>query len=421
MSNKAAVNMVLTPDDGYEIVTGYREAEEILRRGNDFAAQGGRGAEAVEFVRDTLIDLDGDAHFELRRLLAHAVSPRNLTAYEATIRNIVGQYVSAQVAAVAAGASESTDLIELLRRIFWHLGATMIGVDGVDDPERLSLLEQIVVPSLEGVTILFSLKDHGEVAEIARENVRRFRVEFYNASRDRRRALLDLAERGEISRSDVPDDVLTLLLESGTYDDETILRQCVVMMGASTSSTVNVTCHALAELEAWLRLHPGDAARLADPAFIASVVNETIRVHRTGSPYLLRRAKRDVVLDTTGRRIPAGAEVALDLRLASQDTSVFGADAGEFDPNRVVGAHRAKGYGLGFGSGPHVCLAKRMIVNEGAASSAPRLIDIVVMSLLEAGVRVDPGLAPLREPHGADRFRHFPVRVGVTVSGGEGA
>jgi cytochrome P450 len=414
MEGARGTQLVLTPEDGYTIVSAYREAEEILRRQDVFVAQGGRGEQAVEFVHDTLIDLDGEAHAVQRRLLTKAVSPGNISKYEVILDHAVDRHLGECTARQPDDGSAVTfDLVEFSRRIFWHFGARMVGIDDIDGQDRLDRLEALAVPALEGVTVLFSLKDHDEVVRVAREASAQFRNEFYLASRDRRLGMLERIAFGGLDESELPADMLSLLLRAhpDSAHDAAVMRQCLVVLGASVSSTVSLLCHGLAELEAWLKAHPEDTGRIQDHRFIARLMDETIRLHRTGSPYTTRRATAEVTLVATGRRIAQDAQVAVDLRQVSRDPVVFGADADRFNLDREVSDHRAKGYGLGFGAGPHICLAKRMIVSDHADQSGPRILDLVLARLLRAGVWLDPDDSAIREPHGADRFSYFPVAI----------
>ena len=397
----------LTTDEGYVVVDAYHEIAEVLRRQKEFVAQGGRGADATEFVHDTLVDLDGAEHAAQRRLLTKVVSPSLLRGYERSLSEALEGYLAEYRAAGAGQDVVRFDLVELARRTFWHLGARMVGIDDVEEPDRLRRLQEVVIPAGEGVTVLFSRKDHGEVVGSARAAVEAFRREFYLPSRRRRHELLARPDRAD----ELPTDMLTLLLRAHPEPehDEAVMRQCLVVVGASVSSTVSITCHAMAEHTAWLKAHPEDLPHATSDAFLARVVNETIRLHRTGSPYLIRTATEDAELRTSGRVIRKGTAVALDLRRASRDRAIFGEDADVFDPYRAVHDRRARGYGLGFGSGPHVCLAKRMIVADEANAENSRLLDSILRTLLRAGVRRDPDSPPVAEPHGADRFASFPV------------
>jgi cytochrome P450 len=392
---------------GYLVLDRYLEVEEVLRRQDEFVAVGNRGELAQEFLRDTLIDLDGEAHYAQRRLLAKTMTDSRAVDYAELIRATLDAELAPYEALAASGRSARFDLVVVARHIFWRLGALMVGVDGVDVPERLERLEALVGPAGEGITVLFSQRDPDVVMSRARQAAADFRHEFYEPSRDRRRALLARATADEL-----PTDMLTLMLQAHpdpAFDDQ-VYRQALQALSASVGNTVGVTCHGLVEIRTWLAEDEPDT-RAVSRTWLAGAVDETIRVHRTGNPYLIRRSLTDTELRSTGRTIPIGTAVAMNIRSTNRDPEMFGADPERFDPGRATTRARVKGYGLGFGTGPHVCLAKRLIVNDVANDERPRLVDTVLARLLQLGVTVDPESPVVPEAHGAERFESFPVRL----------
>jgi cytochrome P450 len=391
----------------WEIITSYREAEEILRRSSEFLAEGGRGVEAAEFVHDTLIDLDGRDHLMHRRLLTRVTASARIRHYQSEMLDTsVDDCLDACRQASADSRPVALNLVDLARRVFWQLGAQIIGIDDVTEPEAVELLERTVLPFGEAAVVLFSLKDHDTVVRAARDAKEEFRRIFYEPSRNRRQNLLTESS----SETEVPDDVLSTMLRAypNPSDDDFVLRQCMHILSATVSNTVATTSHTIAELERWLQLHPEDRPMATSEEFLSQVVAETIRMHRTGSPFLLRVTSTEIELTASGRRIAAGTTVALDLRIVSKDPEIFGDDAGIFNPKREISGARIKGYGLGFGSGPHVCLGKPMIVDDSGRNGAGIVVR-VVKRLLEAGLYIDPAHQAVREQHGGDRYTYFPV------------
>jgi cytochrome P450 len=401
-------------DRGYLVLTKYREVEEVLRRQKDFVSAGSRGEMAREFLDDTLVNLDGDAHFTQRRLLAKTMTDRCAAQYEQLVTDCVNEHLAGYAARIADGRAVQFDLVATARRIFWRLGSLMVGIDGVDDHERLERLEALVGPAGEGITVLFSYRDPEQVMTRARQAAAAFRREFYEPSRARRADLLKRVSQGELDRSALPTDMLSLMIEAhpGEEFDDQVYRQCLQALSASVGNTVGVTCHALAEVRAWLGRSASGVSQAVTPAFLAGVVDETVRLHRTGAPFLLRHSLVDTELASTGRPVPCGCAIAMNVREANRDPEIFGDDSAVFDPNRRPVGARVKGYGLGFGTGPHVCLAKRLIVSDEIDSRRPRVVDTVLGRLLEMGVAMTPDSAAVPEPHGAERFESFPVVMG---------
>lgn len=87
-----------------------------------------------------------------------------------------------------------------------------------------------------------------------------------------------------------------------------------------------------------------------------------------------RFAARDTILD--GVEIPAGARVTVVYGSANRDDRVFGVDADEFNPNRII----SPGENYVFGHGIHHCIGAEM-----ASTVAPAAIGTIIDSM--------PGLA----------------------------
>jgi cytochrome P450 len=112
--------------------------------------------------------------------------------------------------------------------------------------------------------------------------------------------------------------------------------------GHETSShLMTMTLHRLLEDNGawWRRL-------VADPATIATVVEESLRIDGPAQS-LWRRAKQTAAVG--GAEIPAGATVSVVLGSANADGEVFGAPD-EFDPARMNNSAH-----LAFGRGIHTC------------------------------------------------------------------
>src|SRR5262249_51801014 len=151
------------------------------------------------------------------------------------------------------------------------------------------------------------------------------------------------------------DLITTMILAShGKPDAELILRETMVFFTASVNNPIHQTVFALEDLHHWLADHPEDVARLNEDMFYSRCVQETLRLHRTGNPCLLRQVERDFELKS-GRRFKAGDRVALYIGIANTEEGVFGPDAKRFNPHREI-PKGLKPFGLGFGGGNHLCI-----------------------------------------------------------------
>jgi hypothetical protein len=147
--------------------------------------------------------------------------------------------------------------------------------------------------------------------------------------------------------------------------------------------------------------------------FVQRCTHETIRL-QPSSPVAMRWALNDIELKT-GRRIPKGSKVVIDLLSVNRDRSVFGDDADDFDPRRTTPDGVAP-YGLSFGLGMHACigqdLAAGLIFRPGTASDEHLfgLVPEAVQALFDHGVRPDPDNPPeMDESTTRPYFGRYPV------------
>jgi hypothetical protein len=140
-------------------------------------------------------------------------------------------------------------------------------------------------------------------------------------------------------------------------------------------------------------------------------MQETIRLKAPFISFLVRRARTDF---TVGQHAVAeDDELHVEIPRANRDPSVFGTDAGEFNPWRERPADLPR-YGIGFGSGPHACLGLRVVLgNDGHSGSHVRFMQ----KLFSHGVAPDPSREPQIMPMAQDEsaiedvvtFTNYPV------------
>jgi hypothetical protein len=178
-------------------------------------------------------------------------------------------------------------------------------------------------------------------------------------------------------------------------DEGLLVRETTTFFtaGAHTSTqTMTNTMHLLFD---WFETHPEDRARLADDmSLVQRSVQEALRVRPT-NPMIHRRALRDTAI--RAREIPEGSLVLLDTIAANSDESVYGADAGSFDPHRRV-PNGLPPYGTSFGGGIHLCMGRTLAVGLPVRADELRpgddhlygLVPQAVQALLRRGVDRDP-------------------------------
>src|SRR5581483_9869780 len=101
-----------------------------------------------------------------------------------------------------------------------------------------------------------------------------------------------------------------------------------------------------------------------------------------------------------GRTARPGDKVVIDLMAVNRDPAVFGADGGEFNPERKLPDGVAP-YGLSFGTGMHACIGQDLsggLVPDPDGTAAGEhlygLVAVAVQAMFDRGVAPDPDDPP---------------------------
>jgi cytochrome P450 len=247
------------------------------------------------------------------------------------------------------------------------------------------------------VTVEWSTRDHQEVIDEGLAIREDFVDEFWTASVERRRRLIDEHRAGKLAADRLPRDLVTMvyLHQEEDWDEELPLREATLYLVAATQTTTHAVPHVLVHLTDWFEQHPEDRDKATSKEFLRMAAQESLRLHLP-APSLLRFAIADVTL-SSGRTIARGERVACLVTPANRDPAVFGPDADRFDPYRKV-AGRAKPWGLAFGGGDHLCIGRPLVTGlagrpDGEAGTDGTLVNIL-LRLYEAGVQLDPRSPP---------------------------
>jgi cytochrome P450 len=398
-------------------IATYAEIDEILRS-KDFVQ--GSHQESMPFFGDCLLLLDGSEHFERRRLEAPLFAKQELFHYE---REVVQPAIDRVLAAcrddVDTEGLPRGDLVSMTKHMLLQMTAEVTGIDGVDTEQSTNRFGDYLGKLGEGATVEWSARDHDEVIAEVLDVRDEFVLDFFRPSMDRRREMLVALEEGRIAESELPRDLLMLLVRNHApdWDPELPLREATLYLVAGFQTTTHAIPHVVNHLAGWIQAHPEDAPRLRDQAFLQAATYESLRLHLP-APSLLRIATKPVTLASTGREIAAGERVALLFTPANRDVSAFGDDAAQFDPRRAVTAPM-KPWGLAFGGGVHTCIGRQLVTGLSRTvddvDQKDRTTDgigvQILASLYEAGVELDPHQRPAyREVSHHDAFETFPVR-----------
>ena len=403
------------------VVTSFAEAREVYRQRD--LRQGLYDAGAV-VMSGVLVNLHGDEHRRRRRIENRTFRRETFDHYETSL--FPGIVDTTLAPHVAAGR---TDLVDFGHELMLNLAAVTSGIDRPQgDAEETRRLHGYVRYFIEGATLAHSTLDRDERSAAIAEQLGRWRADFLEPSIARRRDLLARIEAGTADESAVPRDILTVLLrhqDEVGIDPDTLAREVAffLLAGAHTSATAFV--RTIDHILSWAESHgvdPSEATR--DLLFVQRCVHETIRLNPS-SPTGVRRALADVTLPS-GREIPAGSLVTIDLERVNRDESVFGESAARFDPQRAVPDGVAP-FGLSFAAGMHVCIGQDLAAGVVAARETTGhpeghlfgLVAVAVQRIFAAGVRRDPDHPPkidttTKRPY----WSHYPVRLGADETRG---
>lgn len=355
-------------------VTDYDDVVFILRSAEFLALQpdaGSRGAYQSVFTHGTVIDIDGDAHFERRRLLSALVRRSNLVEYE-------HEFLIPEIRRNVAKVHGKTDLLLLTRRIMLGLMSRVTGIGELDEDDSTAF-ENAFGDMEHGLRIRYAADP--EVFFGPAIAARTLLIErFMKPAFERHRRQLDAVARGEADAADLPNDLITLLLQNnehyGQWDDDVMFREITVFINAAVGSTSNAICHAASDIDKWIAADPGTRAdKIHDLDFLSLAFQESQRLHQANPVF--RVAEVDTELPS-GRTVTAGTLIALRRVPANAQVAdrVPGQTDGlEYDPYREMPQGIAT-YALAFGTGRHMCLGRQLVLTDattGGTSSSPRL------------------------------------------------
>jgi len=369
-------------------------------------------------MADVLLTLHGDAH-RLRRRLENRLFRRDtFRRYE---RELTAEIVTKTLEPFLV--AREVDLVSLGYRVIMNLTALIAGIDRpAGTPEETEALLEFTKRFSVGATLVHSTLDHDTVRAEIGAALERFDDRFLRASVERRRRLLDRHRAGDLPEAELPPDVLTVLLRNEDELDlppEVVRREVAFYLQAGSHSTANAFTHTMDELFRWGDRHPHDAARArTDMFFLQRCAHEALRLY-PASPIAFRRALAPVRL-RSGVEIPAGAAVTLDLMAANRDEGVFGPDAAEFNPHRLLPDGVAP-WGHSFGAGTHACIGMELDGGLDPAQSGDDpgdhlfgTVTTLAAAVLRGGARPDPARPPEKDPDTSrPHFSSYPVIFGA--------
>jgi P450-derived glycosyltransferase activator len=286
------------------------------------------GDPADEAMNLSFLEMDPPDHTRLRRLVAPAFSPKQMTAW--------GPRIDKRVQQLLDDAGERFDL-----------------VDALAAPLPIAVISELLgVPQDRGA----DFRRYGATIGTALDGIRSLRhaSALMAANTELERLFTDLFE---LRRREPADDVVSMVVaaEGDQVAPAELLPLCVLLLVAGFETTVNLISNTvLALLE-----HPDQWALLReDPSLAAAAVEETLRydppVQQTG-----RVAHEPLDLD--GHAVRRGQFVAILIGGANRDPAVHP------DPNRFDITRRQHD-NLAFSSGIHYCVGQPLAKLEAVTA-----------------------------------------------------
>jgi len=358
---------------------------------------------------DVLVNLHGDEHRSRRRLENRLFRRDTVELYEHDLfPSVIGDTLAPHI---EAGRSET---VALGHQMMMNLAALTAGVDRpLGTPEETFHLYDYLMRFIEGATLAHYTGDkEAKRAEIA-QKLSDFDVEFVTPSIETRRTAIAASE-------ELRTDILTVLVqneENLALPHDVIVREVAFYLLAGAHTSATAFTRTLDRIFNWVDAHPEDVERLQDDRlFVQRCMHETIRL-QPSSPVAMRWALEDIDL-RSGTHIPKGAKTITDLISVNQDASIFGGDAAEFNPHRVLPDGVAP-WGLSFGSGMHACIGSDLaggLPNDPDDDPSEHLFGLVpqaIEAMMRANARRDPDDPPEMDTTTARPYwGKYPVLLG---------
>lgn len=399
---------------GVPEITSYDGVKALLK---SKALESATHEESIDFGRRTILTIDGEEHFDRRRMESPMLSREALKSYERSILMKTIDHCMADVS-VGAGGLPECDLTDLITRMLLEIGATIVGLDDVETEARSERLREVRDPMMRAFIVEFELEDHEPIIAEGLKWKDVFRDEFVLPSKERRQAEIEaLREAGDEAGLEALEGTnlinQMLLHWDDSWDDDLVVRESLLYLIASGHSTTTAITHAIKELSEWFDAHPEEYELRHDPDFLTKAAMETLRLH-SPTPGILRRAVEAVEIEDNGKVVSLrpGDLVSGNISAASRDESHFGEGWNSFNPHREV-ERTTNRYGAAFGGGTHVCIGRQLVLGNYARGEQEGeyfgVFVRILRRLYEAGIRFPEGFRPQQAHSGHDRYEHFPV------------
>ncbi|MFJ5232349.1 cytochrome P450 [Kitasatospora sp. NPDC088391] len=398
-----AFGPVVPVDGSLLLVTGYQEADEVLRDPGFGVADARLRAElepdfldhpGKHLLAPSVLQRNAPDHGRMRAPIASVFTPRRVAALAPAVTAAVEDLLDRLDASAAADPGRPVDLLEAFAfRLPIGVICELLGVPAAD--------RHLFRPLAADLTVtLETMYGDSELAAADRAAVRL--AEYFDRL---------TAER----RADPRDDLVSALVavadaDPGRLSPRELVANLALLLIAGFETTGNLIGNALVRLLA----EPATAEALRTGALDPAPFTEEVLRHDSPVQLTSRVALADG-RTVAGRPVDRHTDVLLLLGAANRDPRRF-ADPGRFDPARFAPGPAAPGTGadpgtgrpaparaLSFGSGPHYCLGAQLARLE-AVTALPALLRRFP-GLAQAGPVAPGGRLVLRGP------RRLPVTL----------
>jgi cytochrome P450 len=308
-------------------------------------AQGVDSGALYERMKGNLLDLQGDAHRRLRKLVQPAFTPAEADRRRPRIKEILEELFG------AVAAERRCDFVDAFAKPLPTYVVTDVMGAPREDAARLYEWANLIQAQFDPIRIANEMDLLNQAA-----------VEFTEYAR----GLL------EKRRAEPADDMLSQLLATEVDGDRLTEDECVALVSAVLVGGIDTTQSELAHGMRLFAEHPEQWRALADdPSLVPAAVEEVLR-YEPITPLTARITLQDVEYrDVT---FPKGTLVAGAIVSANRDDAEYEA------PDRFdITASRGRTKPLTFGAGPHFCLGMNLAraeLEEAFAFLSQRMPDL---------------------------------------------
>jgi len=353
---------------GMPVAFSRRAVDEILKhRGLGRGAAGGERAPAPDHLRDfeaveahSLLELDGQRHARLRRLVVGALTGARISAMSLVISNLTDDLIGG----FPAGPLDFID--RFAERLPVTVISRLLGVPDEMAPHLRSWSQDMVA--------MYQARRDRTVEEAANTAAKEFRAYLQR----------HVAQRRKTPGDDLLSELIAASERGDVLDCDELVATTVLLLNAGHEATVHTLGNGLYTL---LRLEQPYEALM--PQGVTATVEEILRFDPPLHLFT-REAHDDVTI--AGVSLRKGARVGACLAAANRDPEVWAAPD-TFDPTRPTQRQ------LAFGAGPHFCIGAPLARLELQIALPALYSPQLALRLVEA-----PRYADLYHFHGLERL-----------------